>query len=91
MREEVRLQIAPLIEATSADHTLVRRLLHMQDLVHRQRSALAEALAALGALERLLLAVYVAKIKRQIRISHLSRAVPLKFLCQFNTILIYIE
>lgn len=59
MRKKVRLQVTPLIEASSADRTFVRRLLHVQDPVHRQGPALAESFAAVVALERLLLAVYV--------------------------------
>lgn len=53
------LEIAPLIKASGADRALVRRLLHVQDLVNGQGPALAESLAAFGALERLLLAVDV--------------------------------
>lgn len=59
VREEMSLQVAPLIETPGADGTLVRRLLHVQDLVDRQGPALTKSLAALGALERLLLAVDV--------------------------------
>jgi len=59
VREKMSLQVAPLIETSGADRTLVRRLLHVQDLVHRQSATLAEALAAFGALERFLLAVDV--------------------------------
>jgi hypothetical protein len=49
VREEVSLQVRALVEAPAANRTLVRRLLHVQDLVHGQRARLAEALAALDA------------------------------------------
>jgi hypothetical protein len=61
--EKVRLQVAPLIETSVADRTLVRRFLHVQDLVYRQSATLAEAFAAFGALERFLLAVDVPATK----------------------------
>lgn len=57
VREKMSLEVAPLIEAPGADGTLVRRFLHVQNLVDSQRPALTESLAALGALERFLLAV----------------------------------
>lgn len=65
MRQEVRLQVAPLVEASAAGRTLVRRLFHVQDAVHGQGAALAEALAAVGALERFLLAVDVPAGRRE--------------------------
>jgi hypothetical protein len=57
--EEVCLEVGALVEAAAAHRTLVGRLLHVQDLVYGQRPRLAEALAALAALERLLLRVDV--------------------------------
>ena len=59
VREQVGLQVAALVEASRAHRTFMGRLLHVEDLVHGQRTALAETLAALAALERLLLAVNV--------------------------------
>ena len=59
VRQKVRLQVRPLVEAPAADGALVRRLLHVQNFVHGQSSGLAEAFAALAALERLLLRVDV--------------------------------
>lgn len=59
VRQEMCLQVAPLIEAPGADGTLVRRLLHVEDLVHRQGPALAESFSAFRAFERLFLAVDV--------------------------------
>ena len=59
VREKVGLQVAPLVETPGAHGTLVRRLLHVEDLVHREGPALAESFAALRAFERLLLAVDV--------------------------------
>lgn len=53
------LQIRALIEGAIAHGTLVRRLLHVQNLVHGQGARLAKAFAALGALEGLLLGVNV--------------------------------
>lgn len=38
MRQQVRLQVGPLVEAPAAHRALVRRLLQMQDLVHGQRA-----------------------------------------------------
>lgn len=66
VREKMRLQVAPLIETPGADGTLVRRLLHMQNLVDSQRPALTESFATLGAFERFLLAVYVPVISQMI-------------------------
>jgi hypothetical protein len=60
--QQVRLQIRPLVEAPAADGALVRGLLHVEDLVHRQGPRLAEALAALRALEWFLLGVDVAVV-----------------------------
>ena len=49
------LEVGPLIEAATADRTLVWRLFEVQDLVHGQRPRLTEPFAAFSALERLLL------------------------------------
>lgn len=65
VREEVSLQIAPLIETPGTNGTFVRRLLHMQNFVYCQGPALAKSFATLAALERLLFAVDVsAKIEK---------------------------
>lgn len=61
--EQMRLQIGALIERSIADGTLVRRLLHVQDLVHGQRARLAESFATFGALEGFLLGVNVSVIR----------------------------
>ena len=58
----VRLQVGALVEAPVADGALVRRLLQVGHLVHGQGARLAEALAAVGALEGLLLRVDVAVV-----------------------------
>lgn len=57
--EKVGLEVAALVEASRAHRAFVGRLLHVEDLVHGQCTALAETLAALAALERLLLAVNI--------------------------------
>lgn len=59
VREEVGFQVAALVEASRADRAFVRGFFHVEDFVHGQSTALAETLAALAALERLLLAVNV--------------------------------
>jgi hypothetical protein len=55
VREQVRLEIRALVEGARAHRTLVRTLLHVQDLVHGQGARLAEPFAAFCALEWLLL------------------------------------
>lgn len=62
----MRLQVGALVEAATADRTLVRRLLQVSDFVHGQSPRLAETLAAVGALERLLLRVNVPVIPQMI-------------------------
>lgn len=57
--EQVRLQVAALVEAALAHRALVRRLLQVQYLVHGQRARLTESFAAFRALERLLLGMNV--------------------------------
>lgn len=59
VRQEVSLQVRPLVEGSTAHGTLVRRFLHVEDLVDRQGPGLAEALAALRALEGFFFAVDV--------------------------------
>lgn len=59
VRKKMSLQIASLIKTPGADGTLVRRLLHVQNFVNSQCPALAKSFAALGALKRFLLAVYI--------------------------------
>lgn len=59
VREQVRFQIGALIEAATADGTLVRRLFHVEDLVDGECARLAETLATFGTFEWLLLRVYV--------------------------------
>ena len=53
--EEMGLQVGPLVETPTADWTLVWGLLHVQDLVHSQRSRLAKSFATFTALEWFLL------------------------------------
>lgn len=60
------LEVAALIEAARADRTLVRGLLHVQDLVNGQGAALAKTLAAFVAFEGLLLTVDVPVISEMI-------------------------
>lgn len=55
--EQVGLQIGTLVEGAIAHGALVWRLLHVQDLVDSQSAGLTESLAALRALEGLLLGV----------------------------------
>lgn len=62
----VCLQVGTLIEAPVADGALVRRLLQMRHLVHGQSPGLAESLAAVSALERLLLGVDVTVIPQMV-------------------------
>lgn len=57
--QQVGLQVGPLVEASAAHRALVRRFLQMQDLVDGQSAGLAESLAALQALERFLLGMYI--------------------------------
>ena len=57
--EQVGLEVGALVETAAAHRTLVRGLLHVQDLVHGQSPRLTEPLATLSALERLLLRVDV--------------------------------
>lgn len=59
VREQVRFEIRALVEAAAAHRTLVGRLLHVQDLVHGQRSRLAESFSAFQTFERFLLRVDV--------------------------------
>lgn len=63
MGEQMRFQVRALIETSIAHRTFVRRLLHVQNLVHGQRSRLAETLAALGTFEWLFLGVDVSGMK----------------------------
>lgn len=65
VRQQVRFQVGPLVEAPAAHRTLVRRLFQMQDLVHGQRARLAKPFAALQTLERFLLGVDVPVAKQQ--------------------------
>lgn len=57
--EEVRLEVAALVEGAAAGGTLMWRLLHMKDLVDGQGTTLAEPFTTLTTLKRLLLAVDV--------------------------------
>lgn len=59
VRQQVRLQVGPLVKAPAAHRTLVRRFLQVQDLMHGQRARLTEPFAALQTFERFLLGVYV--------------------------------
>jgi len=64
VRQQVGLQVGPLVEAPAADWTLVRGFLHVQDLVDGERSRLAKALPAFAALERFLLRMDVTVISK---------------------------
>lgn len=66
VREQMGLQIGPLIEASTAEMALVRAVLLVQYLVHGQRSRLAESFTAVGALEGLLLGVNVTMIAKMV-------------------------
>jgi hypothetical protein len=57
--EEVGLQVGALVEGPRADGTLVRGLVHVQDLVHCQRPRLTKSLPTFRTFERLLLTVNV--------------------------------
>lgn len=65
VREQVGLEIGPLIEAPHADGTLVRRLFHVQDLVDGQGTRLTESFATFLTLERFLLGVDVSERERE--------------------------
>lgn len=73
VRQQVRLQVGPLVEAAIAHGTLVRRLLHVQNLVHGQSARLAESLAALEAFEWLLFRVNVPLKRKRETISKTYR------------------
>lgn len=49
--QHVGFEIGPLVEGFGADGAFVGRFFHVEDLVHRQRSGLAESFTALGAFE----------------------------------------
>lgn len=66
MALHVCLQVGTLIKAPVADGALVRCLLQMRHLVHGQSPGLAESLAAVSALERLLLGVDVTVIPQMV-------------------------
>lgn len=57
--QEMGFQVGPLVEAPIADGTLVRGLLHVQDLVDGQGARLTESFATFQALEGLLFRVDV--------------------------------
>ena len=59
VRQQMRLQVRPLVERLLTEVALVRTVLQVEHFVHGERPRLAEALAALLALERLLPAVDV--------------------------------
>ena len=63
MGQQVGLQVAPLVEAALAHGTLVRALLHVQDLVDGQGPRLAEALATVGTFERFLFRMNIPEVK----------------------------
>ena len=64
--QQVGLQVGSLIETSLADRTLVWRLLHVEDLVHRQRSGLTETFPTVRTLERLFFRVNVAMVSQVI-------------------------
>lgn len=55
MGKQVGFQVGSLVERPGADLAFVRRLFHMEDLVHGQGPGLAESFAALVAFERFFL------------------------------------
>lgn len=67
VRQEVGLEVAPLVEGSAAGGALVGRLLHVEGLVDGQGSRLAEAFTALSALEGFLLGMDVPGIVRTIK------------------------
>lgn len=62
MRQQMRLEVGALVKAATTYGTLVRRLFHVEDLVHGQRARLTKAFAAFAALERLLFGVYISVV-----------------------------
>jgi len=64
--QQVGLEVAPLVETPAARRTLVRRVFHVQDLVDGQCPRLAEPLAALVALEGLLLGMDVPVVPKMV-------------------------
>ena len=62
------LEIRALIETAVADGTLVRGLLHVQDLVNSQSATLTKSLPALHALEGLLLGVDVPEKRERMKL-----------------------
>lgn len=88
MAVQMTTQVGALIEATLADGAFVWRLLQMGHLVYGKRARLAEAFAAIAALERLLLGVYVAVIAQVILsaeclAANVARIRPLIGVCAF--------
>ncbi|GFW54769.1 hypothetical protein TNCV_2654091 [Trichonephila clavipes] len=63
VRQEVRFEVAALVEGATARVTLVRGVLHVEDAVHCQCPGLTKTFTALRALERLLLGVDVPEIR----------------------------
>jgi hypothetical protein len=63
--QQMSLEVRALIETAVAHGTLVRRLFHVQNLVHRQSATLTKSFPALDAFERLLLGVDVAEKSRR--------------------------
>ena len=62
--QQVGLEVAPLVEASAASRTLVRRIFHVQDLVDGQCPRLTKPLATLVALEGLLFGMNVPTIDK---------------------------
>ena len=60
--EEMCLEVGSLIKTSLTDGTPVRSLLVVEDFMDSQGSVLAETLATIITLERLLFAVYVAMV-----------------------------
>lgn len=70
MGKQVRFQIGSLVERPGADLAFVRRLFHMEDLVHGQSPGLAESFAALVAFERFFL-------RMDVSVTNISNVTPL--------------
>lgn len=67
VRQEVGLEVAPLVEGSAACGALVGRLLHVEGLVDGQGSRLAEAFTALSAFKGFLLGMDVPGIGRTMK------------------------
>ena len=65
------LQVGSLVEVALTNGASVGRFLHVKDLVHGKSPGLAESLAALGTLERLLFGMDVTVITEMLSLIHI--------------------